>query len=98
MAEETFSVGLLTLRLAVGEAGSLTDKRRVIQSLKDGIRNRFNASVAEIGALDLHQSSVIGVAVAGNDGRYINSALSKIVEYVRRNAFAQIVDYGIEIV
>jgi len=42
-------VGLLTIDLAIFEAQSLKDKRRVIRGLKERIRGRFNVSVAEIG-------------------------------------------------
>jgi uncharacterized protein YlxP (DUF503 family) len=90
-------VGLLTIRLMVSQAKSLKDKRRVVKSLKDRIHNTFNASVAEIESLDNRQKAVLGVAVVANDGRFINSVLSKIIDFVRRRPGAELVDYDLEI-
>ncbi len=39
-------VGALTVELAIFDAQCLKDKRRVILSLKEKLRNRFNVSVA----------------------------------------------------
>lgn len=90
-------VGTLTLKLAVFEATSLKDKRRVIKSLKERLINRFNLSVAEIGHLDSRQQAELGVAMVGNDGRFVESCLDKVVEYVRMNRSASLVDYEIEL-
>jgi uncharacterized protein YlxP (DUF503 family) len=48
-------VGLLTLELYLFEAQSLKEKRIIIKSLKDRIKNKFNVSVAEVDANDLWQ-------------------------------------------
>lgn len=90
-------VGTLNLRLAVFAAASLKDKRRVVRSLKDRIRGRFNVSIAEVGALDRHQQAELGVALIGNDGTYVESSLDKIVDYVRRDRAASLVDYEVEL-
>jgi uncharacterized protein YlxP (DUF503 family) len=44
--------GVLTVRLALFEAVSLNDKRRVIKSNQDTVRNRYSVSVAEVGVRD----------------------------------------------
>src|SRR5438477_574943 len=41
-------VGSLRLRLLVRESRSLKDKRQVVQSIKDRLRNAWNVSVAEV--------------------------------------------------
>jgi hypothetical protein len=90
-------VGTLYLRLMVREARSLKDKRRVLRSLKDNIRNRHNVSIAEIGSQDHHQLAELGIAMIGNDRRYIDGALAKIVDYVRLVRPAELIDYEVEI-
>ncbi|MFN4246050.1 MAG: DUF503 domain-containing protein, partial [Brevinematia bacterium] len=47
---------------------TLKEKRRIINSLKDKTRNRFNVSIAEVGLNDDHRNALIGVAVVSNDG------------------------------
>lgn len=60
-------LGVLTLEIHVEDSHSLKDKRHVVKSLKDRLRDRFNVSVAEIGGLDSWQSSVIAVATVSPD-------------------------------
>jgi len=88
--------GMLEIRLMVRESRSLKDKRRVIKSLRDQIRNKFNASVAEVGALDSHQMAVLGVAVVGNDQSFVNSVLSSIINHIQGGYKAELVDYEME--
>ncbi len=63
---------LIKLSLQIHSAHSLKDKRSQIKSLKDRLSSRFNASVAEIDALDNWQLAVIGVCMIGNDKSYLN--------------------------
>ncbi len=90
-------VGTLYIKLMIREARSLKDKRRVIRSLKDNLRNRFNISVAEIGTQDHRQLAELGVAMVGSDRRYIDGALAKIVDFVRLFRPAELIDYEVEI-
>jgi len=46
---------------------SLKDKRHVVKSLKDRLRERFNVAVAEIDHLDSWQSSTVAVVTVAND-------------------------------
>lgn len=39
-------IGLCTLDLFMGEANSLKDKRRILKSMLEKIRSRFNVSIA----------------------------------------------------
>ncbi len=90
-------VGVLTLRLAVFEAQSLKDKRRVVRSLKDRIAARHNVSIAEVDDQDRHQFATLGVAMVSNDPRFVQSALDRIVEEVRRSATAILLAHDVEI-
>ena len=90
-------IGTLSLKLAIFEATSLKDKRRVIKSLKDRLRNRYNVSVAEVGSLERWQQAELGVAVVANDGRFVESCLHKIVDYVRLDRGCSLVDYEVEV-
>jgi uncharacterized protein YlxP (DUF503 family) len=91
------TVGVLQLELYIGDAMSLKDKRRVVKSLKDRISHRHNVSVAEVGALDQHRRSILAVAMVSNDSGYVEGALSKLVDFVRLVARAELVDYQIDL-
>ena len=55
-------VGTVEIHLALQDARTLKDKRRILSSLKDRVRNKFNVSVAEVDHQDMTQSAVIGAA------------------------------------
>ena len=61
------SIGVLTLEIHVEDSHSLKDKRHVVKSLKDRLRQRFNVSAAEIDFLDSWQSSVVAVVTVSKD-------------------------------
>ncbi len=71
-------VAVLKIALSIPQANSLKDKRRVIKSVKDRLRNGFNVSVAEIGDQDIWRSARLGVAVISEDSSYANGVLSRI--------------------
>lgn len=61
------AIGVLTLEIHVEHSHSLKDKRQVVKSLKDRLRERFNVSVAEIDHLDSWQNSVVAAVTVSND-------------------------------
>ncbi len=81
--ENNMAVGTLRIRLVIRGARSLKDKRRTVKSIKDRVRHKFNASIAEVGELDTYQTALLGVAVVANDPGYLNSVLSQIINLVR---------------
>lgn len=89
-------VGVLRVRLAIYEALSLKDKRRVTKSLKDRLGARHNVSIAEIDDLDHRQAATLGLAMVANDERFVASVLSKIVDEIRVFPRASLLDYEIE--
>ncbi|MCC6239914.1 MAG: DUF503 domain-containing protein [Phycisphaerales bacterium] len=90
-------VGVLQLELLIPQADSLKDKRRVIKSLKDRITHGHNVSIAEVGALDEHRRSILGMAMVSNDRRYVEGGLSKLVDLVRATVDVVLQDYKIDL-
>ena len=54
-------IAYLNLELRIEAAHSLKDRRQVLRSLKDRLRNSFNISVAELNPSELWQSATLGV-------------------------------------
>jgi len=90
-------VGILQLRIMIRDAQSLKDKRRIVRSLRDRIRNRFNVSVSEVDSLDQRQQATLGIALATNDRAFADQVLAKVVNLVRATPGAVLVDYETEI-
>ena len=88
-------VGIITVRLAIYHATSLKDKRRVVKSLKDRIRRRFNVSIAE-DALDSAQRAVLTAAIVANETRFVERCLQQVLNLIEGDREAALVDYSIE--
>lgn len=63
----TAYVCLIEARLHVADSGSLKSKRKVVRSVKDAVRARFGASVAEIDGHDTWQRSTLLIALVGGE-------------------------------
>ena len=78
MAEPSLFISLLTIELVVPSARSLKDKRSAVRGLKDRLRTRFNASVAEVAYQDKWQRSVIAACLLGSDRRRLESDMIRV--------------------
>ncbi len=90
-------VGTLCIKVAMRSSHSLKDKRRIIKSLKDRIRNKFNVSVSETGLHDNLRCSEISVAMVGTDRQYVNSALSSLINFFRFFPQIELIDYDLDL-
>jgi uncharacterized protein YlxP (DUF503 family) len=90
-------VGVLQVKLVIRQSFSLKDKRSVIKSLKDRMRNEFNVSVAEVDSQDSRQQAVLGVVMVGADRRYVEGALTRVVSFVRACPLVELVDFSLEV-
>ena len=61
-------VELIEVRLHFGDVQDLKGKRKLVKSLKDGIRQRFGASVAEVDGHDKWQRATLLCAIVGGSG------------------------------
>lgn len=93
-------VGVLKISLGIEAADSLKAKRRVVKSLVERTRNRFNCAVAEVGDHDLYNRAIIGVSVVANDGPFVNSVLDKILDALELDALgrAEILSSELELI
>ncbi|MCU0578138.1 MAG: DUF503 domain-containing protein [Desulfobacterota bacterium] len=89
-------VGVMDLLLWLPEAHSLKDKRQVVKSLKDRIRNHFNVAVAEVGDQQLWQKAHLGVCTVSADRRDANARLDQVANFVEGLHLAADMDVRIE--
>lgn len=91
-------VGICCLDLRISENNSLKGKRRILKSMIERVTKKFNVSMAEVGDHDIWQSSQIGFCMVGNDKRFVNSALDKIINFIDAMNTAEIIESDIEII
>ena len=70
--------------LSLPECSSLKDKRRVVKSLGDRIRGRFNVSVAETAYQDVWTRAQLSVVLVTTDGASADSVLDKLDHFIER--------------
>ncbi|MCF6247464.1 MAG: DUF503 domain-containing protein [Desulfobacula sp.] len=91
-------VGTGKIKLRLYDISSLKGKRRIVKSMINRIRNKFNISIAEIEYNDSHSWAQIGFSITGNDSRVINSKIDKVFNMADDMGLAQITDTQMEII
>lgn len=87
------NVGVLRVVLGVPDARSLKEKRRVVKSIKDRMRHRFNVSVSEVGAHDQYTQCRLGVAMVAVRTRDLHAQFDRIVDMLREAPGATLIEY-----
>ncbi len=90
-------VGVCTLRLRLLDNHSLKEKRRIVNSIKDRVRSKFNVSIAEVDSLDKWQLATLGIACISNESKFVNSVLSNVVSFIEETNLAELIDFDVEI-
>lgn len=88
-------IAYLTLELRIEGAHSLKDKRQVLRSVKDRLRNSFNIAIAEIEVTDLWQRATLGVVSISDSRDYLDGLMRNVERQAVRlanNAGAEVVD------
>lgn len=91
-------VGAAVVELHVHGSRSLKEKRGVVRSLAQRVRNRFPVSIAEVGGQDTWQRAVLGVATVGGDARALRRVLEDVVAFMDGTGLAEVVGSDVEIV
>ncbi len=91
-------VGTARLQLFLAENQSLKGKRKVVKSLIDRIKSRFNVAMAEVGAQNLWQRIELGVTTVGNDEQFLDATFSKIVDFIENSHLAEVIDVRIDFI
>jgi hypothetical protein len=77
-------VALLTLEIRIEHAQSLKDRRHVVRSLKDQLRQGFNVSVAEMDEAVTWQSATLGVAALSRSRGYLHGLIEEVERAAQR--------------
>lgn len=89
-------IASMRLELYIPGAESLKDKRRVIKSLIEKSRNKYNISIAEVDELDIWRKSVIAVAMISNDYSLVEKVFQQIINYIDTIYELELLDHQIE--
>jgi len=91
-------VGSMIVELRLHDNRSLKGKRKIVRSMVDKVKHKFNVAIAEVGSNDKWQKIELGVSAVGNDRRHIDSSLANVLTFLDSLYLAEIVDSRIEII
>jgi len=91
-------VGIVKLLIFISSSSSLKEKRMVLLSLKNKLKNNFNVSVTEIGDQDKWQKSTLALSTVGTEKASLNSMLSRVINYLENSKQVQLLDYEMEMI
>jgi len=90
------AIGVLTLELRLENSHSLKDKRQVVHSLKERLRNKFNVAVAEIDCQDLWQRAVVAAVTISSDHVHAEKLLRSVEDEAAALLGGELADATVE--
>jgi uncharacterized protein YlxP (DUF503 family) len=91
-------VGCCSIKFFLHGNQSLKEKRRIVNAIRDRLKNKFNVSIAEIGDQDVWQTLHMGIVAVSSDHRYLEGLMSQLVDFIENMHLAEITDCQIKIV
>lgn len=86
----------MTVKLYAPWVQSLKEKRKIVKSLCGKLINKFNISVIESDAQDVHKTIMISIAFISNNTAIADSTSEAIEAFIEQSTDAEIVDFMVE--
>lgn len=79
-------IAALTVEISIPLSRSLKDRRQVVRSMKDRLRQGFNISVAELDEAITWQSATLGIAAISSSRDYLRGLMAEVEQAATRLA------------
>lgn len=89
-------IALCHIELHLPASGSLKEKRKVIASLRDRLRRRYNISFAEVEHQDLWQRSVLALVAVSSDRGSLERMFQSAKEEIYRSVPGEVLGFDLE--
>lgn len=80
------------LELFLGESHSLKEKRQILKSIIERVKNKFNVSIIELDDHDLWQKSTLGISYASRSENQARRSLNEIECFIEHLNKAQVIN------
>ena len=89
---------MLRFTLRIPESGSLKDKRQVVRSVAQRLRNKYQVAVAEVDDNDAWQLATLGVTCVANTAAHCDQVLQEVQRFVETSRLdAEVTDVESEV-
>lgn len=79
-----FWIGVAECSLRLPYASSLKERRHVVRSILDGVKNRINLSSSDLGSADKWKDAELGFTAAGSSPSELEKRLKKLENFLER--------------
>ncbi|MGG7142360.1 DUF503 domain-containing protein [Clostridium nigeriense] len=87
---------VMTIDLRAEWVHSLKEKRMIVRSITQRLKNKFNISVNEVDNQDIHQIITIGVSGICSTNAQVDSTAENIINFVESNTDAEVINISKE--
>ena len=81
-----------TIKIYAPWVHSLKEKRMIVKSLIAKTKNKFNVSIAEVDAQDMHQTVVLGLACVAGSVSHADSMIDSVLTFIEANVDGEIIE------
>lgn len=89
---------VMSINLRASWVHSLKEKRMIVRSISQRLKNKFNVSVNEVGSQDLHQSITIGISTICGSSAIVDSTAENIINFIEANTDAELINIEKEVI
>ena len=90
-------VGIMQVDLELAGPRNLKERRSIVNSLRDRIRKRFQAAVADVGPQTVYTELTLGISVVSNEARHARARCDAILAWLESQPAAQVLECQTEI-
>lgn len=78
-------LGTAQLTLHIPEAQSLKDRRRVVKSIVQRVRNRFDVAIADVDEQPRWQVATLGVVAVANSSSHVETIVQQVINFIEQS-------------
>ena len=82
----------MKVKLRASWVHSLKEKRMVVKSIVQRLKNKFNISVSEVERQDIHKTIVIVIVGICSNSAQCDSTMESIISFIEDNTDAEMID------
>lgn len=92
-------IGVTRIAIEIPSAHSLKEKRKVVKSVIDQVKHRFNVAIAEVDGHAQWQFAELGVACVSTSPQHADEMLRRVLQYIEEHlAEGYLLDYQTEVI
>lgn len=82
---------VMEIKIRVSFVNSLKEKRMILRSIREKVKNKFNVSISEVDSQDNHKLITFGISSVSSERDLLNNLKEKIIDYIEGNFEGEIV-------